>query len=205
MVFGLPQVAVFLAEAGHLDLRIRIPWLPLGPLLQLSHRLILAVLLDEQHGQPALTGLVVGISGHAEVVILLGSLKVCGASEQLGLLVVGGPEVVKAVGITRLLGQRLLEMIHRPQIVALLVELHAGRVVVPRNPAAAAGREADDAGEKRKSDAVVSRGHVCPPNPPPSREDPPGRQGAEPYPASPPHNNPSQAVSTRFQAFPTRT
>ena len=201
---------MFLAEAGHLDLRSRIPWLPLGPLLQLSHRLIPAVLLDEQHGQPALTGLVVRISGHAEVVILLGSLKVCGASEQLGLLVVGGPEVVKAVGIARLLGQRLLEMIHRPQIVALLVELHAGRVVIPRNPAAAAGREAGNAGENRKSDAVDNCGHVRPPNPPPSREDPPGRQGggtvpSVPTPQQPQPSNPSQAVSTRFQAFPTRT
>jgi hypothetical protein len=134
---------MLLAQTGHFDLRIRVAGLPLGPLLQLGHRLVASVFLDEEHGEPTLAGFVVGIPRQAEVVILLGGLQVCGPAEQLGLLMVRGPEVVEAVRIARLFRQRLLKMIDSPQIVPLLVELDASRVVVSGDASAAAGREAD--------------------------------------------------------------
>ena len=65
-------------------------------------------------------------------------------------------------------------MIHRSQIVSLLIELHAGRVVVSPDPTAATGRETgkDEAQthtptvglrpqEKLAGDTVVRRGHFA--------------------------------------------
>jgi hypothetical protein len=65
MVFGLSQVAMFLAEAGHFDLGIRVGRLPLGPLLQLGHRFIASILFDKKYGEPALAGLVIRVAGQA--------------------------------------------------------------------------------------------------------------------------------------------
>ena len=136
MILRLTDVAVLLAEPSQFDLWIRIRRLPLGPGLELGHRLIPAILLDEQHREGPLAGVVIWISRQAEVVILLRRLHVGGAREELGLLVVGGTEVVEAIGAAGLLCQRLLEMVHSSQVVPLLIEPHPLGVVVAAHPAA---------------------------------------------------------------------
>ena len=62
MILRLTDVAVLLAEPSQFDLWIRIRRLPLGPGLELGHRLIPAILLDKQHREGPLAGVVIWIS-----------------------------------------------------------------------------------------------------------------------------------------------
>jgi hypothetical protein len=64
----------------------------------------------------------VGSPGQAEVVILLCGVEVTPPTKELGLLVVGRAEVIEAVGVARLLVERPLKGIDRPEVVALLIK-----------------------------------------------------------------------------------
>ena len=128
---------MLLAQSRQFDLRVGVVRLPARPVLQQRDRLGAALFLDEEDRQGALAGLVIRIPGEAEVVVLLRRAPVTPLAEHLRLLVVRGAEVVEAVGAPRLPVERLLEVVHRAEIVPLLIELHPlGVVVALQRPAA---------------------------------------------------------------------
>ena len=98
------------------------------------------------------------VSGQAEMVVLFGRLHVGGPSEEFCLLVVRRSEVVETVRIARLFGKSLLERVDGTEVVALLVELDALRIVGLRHaPTAGAcghhkpGHGRDDAAGARRT------------------------------------------------------
>ena len=115
---------MLLRKPGQLDVRLGIAGTADSPALEVCDRLIAPVLLDEEHCQGPLAGDMVWVAGQAEVVVLLGHLPVGGVAEDLCLLVVGGPQIVKTVGVAGLTGECLLEVVYGPEVVALLVELN---------------------------------------------------------------------------------
>lgn len=142
LVFRRADVTMLFGKPSQFDVGLWVGRLAGGPLLEPRNRLVRPVFLHEQHGESPLAGLVVRISGQAEVVILLGHLPVGRAAKHLRLLVVGSAEVVEAVGIARLAGECLLEVVDCAEVIALLIELHSLGRIVATHTAAAGSREA---------------------------------------------------------------
>lgn len=116
---------MLLRKPGQLDVWLGIAGTAGSPALEVCDRLLAPVLLNEEHCQGPLAGDMVWVAGQAEVVILLGDLPVGGVTEDLCLLMIGGPQIVKTVWITGLTGECLLEVVYGSEVVALLVELNA--------------------------------------------------------------------------------
>ena len=128
---------MLLAQSRQFDLRVGVVRLAARPVLQQRDRLGAPLFLDEEDRQGPLAGIVILVSGEAEVVVLLRRAPVTPLAEHLCLLVIGGAKVVEAVGAPRLPGKRLLEVVHRAEIVPLLIELDSlGVVVALQRPAA---------------------------------------------------------------------
>lgn len=148
LILRFPSITMLLGQASQLDMRLSIRGSAGRPLLEVFHGIVSASFFHEEYGERPLAGHMVRIPSEAEVVVLLGHLTIGLVAEDLRLLVVGRAKVVKAVRISWLSRERLLEMVDRPEVVALLVELNALGRVVSAHPAAASRCNDDDETEK---------------------------------------------------------
>ena len=141
IVLGRLGVAKLLVQPRQFDPRVGGSRVPSGPILQQREGAIRTFGLDQQNRQPAMA---VGV-----VFILIETLvvKVFGLSQGLAVVLsrtdpmVGSCQVVVGVRVAGFGQQRLLELLHRGGILALLIQLNARRVVRVREGAAANGDE----------------------------------------------------------------
>jgi hypothetical protein len=162
---------MLLGQSGQFDVRLRVPGAASSPLLEVLDGVIAPPLFHEQDGEGPLAGHVVRVPSQAEVVVLLRDLTIGGVPEDLGLLVVRRAEVVEAVRVSRLPRERLLEVVDRSEVVALLVELNPLGRVITAHPAAASrcndDEQTEHAGADRHGANFRKRGGEGTQSPPP--------------------------------------